>query len=201
MSVYIAIIHQGWIRPEFINWLLPLTRSGIPFHIGFHDKKPASHNRNLAVKEFLKTDYTHFLSVDHDVIPYKSPFDLLEEDKDVIGLPALVFQKGQFNWVVYNKDIKNQPFYNPVDISKEKGLIEVDIVGSGCILIKREVLEKVKAPFMREWNKEGTTEFGLDFMFCKKAKKEGFKIYCATEYRCEHFKEVGLNNFLTQQHG
>ena len=193
-KVFIAIVNQGWIRPEHVKWLLPLTKSGIPFHISFPNLKPASHNRNSSVLDFLKTDYTHYLSIDHDVIPDKSPFELLKEDKDIIGLPAKVIQKGQINWVAYNKDKGDNKYYNPADINGAKGLMNVDIVGTGCILIKREVLENVKAPFMREWNEDGTTGYGLDFLFCIKAKKQGYKIYCATDYKCEHFKELGLNS-------
>lgn len=195
-KVYIAIIHQGWIRPEHINWILEATRFKVPFELRYHDKKPASHNRNLAVQDFLKTDCTHFLSIDHDVIPTKNPFHLVKEDKDIIGLPARVFQKGMFNWVVYNHDDNNEGFYNPVDIRGKEGLIEADVVGSGCILIKREVLENIKAPFSRKWNEDGTTKYGLDFYFCIKAKEQGYKAYCAVDYKCEHFKEMGINQIL-----
>jgi len=194
IKVYISIINQGWILPQHINWVLPLTKFGIPFQLNYPNKKPATNNRNHDILDFLKTDCTHYLVVDHDVLPDKNPFELIKEDKDVIGLPARVIQKGQLNWVVYNEDKDNPPFYNPVDIRGKEGLLEVDVVGSGCLLVKREVFEKLEAPFARSWNKDGTQAYGTDFMFCRKAKEAGFKIYCAVDYKCEHFKELGLNN-------
>ncbi len=201
-SVYIAIINQGWMRPELNNYLMTLYQSGIPFKVTYPNLKPASHNRNIAVQKFLKTDYTHFLSIDHDVVPDKQPLDFMFSDKPIIGFPARVYQKGMFNWVAYDKDPVNPPFYRALDIDamkKEgaKGLLKCDVVGSGAILIQRKVLEKIKAPFSREWKEDGTQKFGLDFAFCRKAEKEGFEIHCAIDYTCEHYKEIGMNKFLS----
>ena len=73
-----------------------------------------------------------------------------------------------------------------------RGLLEVDAVGSGVMLIARRVLEKVKIPFERKWNDEGVPIKGLDFYFCDKAKALGFKIFVHWEYLCSHFKKVDL---------
>jgi len=197
-KVYVAIINQGWIKPELSNLITTMSHNKIPGMVTWHNRKPASHNRNIAVQEFLKTDCDYFLSIDHDVVPYKNPLELVREDKDIIGLPARVLQKGGLYWTVYNEDLLNPPYYKPVNIDDVNidDLLNCDIVGSGCILIKRKVLEKIKSPFSREWTEDGLQKFGLDFAFCRRAKKEGFKIYSATKYRCEHYKENGLNDIL-----
>ena len=202
-KVYIAIINQGWIKPEICLKLFEFSRMNIPFELKFHNDKPASHNRNQSVLDFLKTDCTHYLTIDHDIVPLKNIFELLEKNKDIIGCPALTIQKGSLNWTCYDK---SDDRYVAIDIDKMKkngikGLMECDIVGSGCLLIKRKVLEIVKAPFMRQWNDNGLAEFGLDFMFCRKAKKAGFKIYSAIDYICEHYKENGLTKFLNNIYG
>jgi len=79
-------------------------------------------------------------------------------------------------------------------------LLSVDIVGTGCILIHRRVLETLynkttngwDAPFTIELTKDGDSKYGTDFAFCIRAQKAGFKIYTTPQRICEHIKDVGL---------
>ena len=70
------------------------------------------------------------------------------------------------------------------------GLQEVDAIGTGCMLIKRKVLEALEAPFTRIWNKDGTMDTGVDFHFCEQAKAKGFKVWAHYDYLCNHFKAI-----------
>jgi hypothetical protein len=38
----------------------------------------------------------------------------------------------------------------------------------------------------------GTVTRGLDFAFCERARKQGFKVYAHYDYCCEHYKELEL---------
>jgi hypothetical protein len=73
-------------------------------------------------------------------------------------------------------------------------LLEVSVVGSGCLLMKREVLEKIKAPFHSEFDEDGILKYGTDFAFSRRAVEAGFHVYTTTHRRCEHFKKVGLSD-------
>ncbi len=57
-------------------------------------------------------------------------------------------------------------------------IIEIAHCGNGCILIKREVLEKIKFRYEEE--------FFDDMMFCKDAAKLGYKIYADCSVKCKH---------------
>ena len=116
-------------------------------------------------------------------------------DKDIVGSPAKIRQKRKLICVAYVRGV-GKDNYIPVDFNKiddpTAELLSVDIIGTGCILIKRKVLESIKAPFITEFDKDGVATYGTDFAFCKKAKRAGFEIYTTPQRICEHVKEVGL---------
>lgn len=78
---------------------------------------------------------------------------------------------------------------------KVPDLLEVDYVGAGCLLIKKEVLLALPPISPRdhwfEWNvnsydlpeKERMSE---DFKFCDHARAHGFRIYVDTSVQCRH---------------
>jgi hypothetical protein len=72
-------------------------------------------------------------------------------------------------------------------------LLKVDVIGTGCIIIARRVLEKLKAPFMEEVDESGIVTMGEDFAFCRKAKAADFEVFTTPKMRCEHWSEVGLH--------
>lgn len=82
---------------------------------------------------------------------------------------------------------------------KPNSLVEVDVVGSGCLLIHRDVLQRL--PPQRpgshwfDWrvNMQGLMPkeecLSEDFTFCSHARKHGYKIMVDTSVKCRH---VGL---------
>jgi hypothetical protein len=114
--------------------------------------------------------------------------DLVALDKDIVACPTRQYHEGQLYWVVMRAVDDGYQGY----LKKQRGLMEVDAVGTGCILIARRVLENIKGPFVREWNEDGTQRLGTDFAFCKRAKKKGFRVWAHWDYPCAHFKELNL---------
>ena len=151
----------------------------------------------MIVKRFLATDCTHLLMIDDDVVPLFNPCDLVFIDRDVVGAPALVRSEGQtMVWTAYSAHSSGAG-YSAIDIDSVDDMfdvIEVAIVGTGCIMVKREVLENVKQPFHSMFDDDGIQTYGTDFAFCKRATDAGYKVFTTTHRRCEHFKELGLSN-------
>ena len=56
-------------------------------------------------------------------------------------------------------------------------LLEVDRVGTHCLLIHRDVLEAVPEPRFERITPENSGATGSDYDFCNKARRAGFKIY------------------------
>lgn len=189
-KVYVAILTTGTVRKELalklISWLRNTSHD---VFVEFTEERPISHCRNNIVKKFLASDNQCLLMIDEDVVPSKNPLEMLKFDKDIVVAPAPIYQY-KVLWNVYRTD--NEGFWRSIEIDKEKNLIEISAAGTGCILIKRQVLENIKAPFERIFNKDGTEKMGLDLSFCKKAKERGFKIYASIEHKCSHYKTIDL---------
>jgi hypothetical protein len=78
--------------------------------------------------------------------------------------------------------------------NKETGIKEVGFVGHGLCLVKKSVYEKLEYPWyempiIRVGNK--AFEVGEDIAFCRKAAKEGFKIFVDCDNRIKHITEWG----------
>ena len=182
--------------------------------------------RNICVSNFLNGDYTHLLFIDSD-IEFKpdSIFKMLELNKEVISMP---YPMKTINWDSMHKRLNQIKDSNqlsklglmyPIKVENQNevtsvgGVIEVTASPTGCMLIKREAIDKmIKAyPELRidqptVLNGEPTTVknmynffdtyfdpvehkyHGEDFAFCMKWRKIGGKCYC---YVMDEITHVG----------
>ena len=118
--------------------------------------------RNYLVDEFLRTDYTHMMFIDSDI--HFDPNDviaLLALDKDVIGGP---YPKKSINWGNVAETARRNPDLNPKELENLVGEyvfnvvkgtqqfqvsdpLEVMEIGTGHMMIKRQVFEKLAEAF------------------------------------------------------
>lgn len=201
-KVYLAILNNGIMRPEMTATVIPAMQKtkGISLLWEHPDKtwaNPISSNRNKIVKRFLETDCDFLLMIDNDVVPLHNPCELVFADQDIIGSPALVRSAGKImTWTAYIPHDSGYG-YSAIDLDSYDDMfdmLQVAIVGTGCILIKRKVLETLKAPFHCEFDEDGVLTYGTDFAFCRKATQAGFKVYTTMHRRCEHFKTLGFSD-------
>lgn len=199
-KLYFALLNKGWLRREFSSVQLPamLKTEGVELLWESPEKTwghPIYSNRNAIVKRFLATDCDFLLMQDDDVVPLHNPAELVCADLDIIGFSTKVRQEnGRLNWVAYMEQ-EGMDGYFAVDLASSPtntDLLTVDVVGTGCILIKRKVLETIKAPFLVENDEDGIIKYGTDFAFCRRAKAAGFNIYTTRHRFCEHYKEMGM---------
>jgi hypothetical protein len=122
--------------------------------------------RNLCVGGFMETGHSHLLFIDADIdFSAKSIQAMIDKDKDVISVP---YPMKTFNWDKMYDNFKAGKIKNPQVLSMngntypmrlpdeenikiENGCIEVSHSPTGCMLIKRSVIEKMieKYPEMR----------------------------------------------------
>ena len=188
--------------------------------------------RNLCVAEMINhaDHYTHLLFIDSDIdFQSKTIFTMLEKDKDVIGCP---YPMKTFDWdktwrrmttkhrAINDKDDLSKAGYtfplkveDPQKIQVEDGVAEVTHAPTGCMLIKREVIEKMMKhyPELEIYQPtiiNGNTEkkdnmynlfdtlhdpktkryFGEDFGFCQRWSDMGGKIHV---YLKDYITHVG----------
>jgi len=170
----------------------------------FHD-----YSRNEQVREFLKTDCDVLWFLDSDVVP---PTDILDyfttyfEEWDLAGGVYPVFMSGNGKteprvvFTVYNGT--NGKGLSPANVPRS-GTALVDGIATGCLFIKRHILEKMAEPWF-EFKYDPTTRElieGEDLGFCKKVGALGYKFFVDYSKVCKHYKHVCLldvNNYAIE---
>ena len=197
-KILVTVPNMHWIHASVAQRLLMLQqdrRYRLSFQ--FPSNVPFENNLHHIIVSFLKGDCDYWLSIDSDNPPSDNPLDLVELDKDIIGLPTPIWHcTGNGERPVYLNAYKlaEDGAYN--EYQPQKGLQEVDAVGTGCFLMARRVFEHPslqKGCFTRTLYPDGRVEFGNDLSFCKRAKKAGFKVWAHFDYMCDHFNELSLS--------
>lgn len=188
--LHVDIVPIAWAFG--LRKLLPLDMPIMPV-----TGRPYDHARNSICQTALDHGFEYVFMLDSDVIPPPDTIPrLLAHRKPIIsgvyhrrspphGLPVMC-RNGQF--------LTQYP---------ANSIIEVDVVGAGCLLIHRSVLEQMQPSDPKrgrhwfDWKVdmahllppgEGMSE---DFVFCLKARKElGIPILVDTGIQCRH---VGLS--------
>ena len=128
--------------------------------VSFHLIKSSlvTQGRNLCVAGFLESNATHLLFIDSDIyFQAKSIFAMLKADKHIISVPyplktlmwEKAFNKMQQGKIKHPDDIRRALHTYPMkvpninNINLNKGVMEVTDSPTGCMLIKREVIEKM----------------------------------------------------------
>ena len=158
---------------------------------------PVDRVRNLICKRFLESDAEYLLMIDDDVVPPATVLDMARHGKDVVaGLCyAFIPQRGYYTaaYTPPGEDGK----YGRVGIGSDlegRGLLEVGLAGSACLMIHRRVLEQLAPPFFKtELDDDGLHIVDSeDFHFCRKAREAGFSIWLDTDQVCGHLKTVDM---------
>lgn len=144
--------------------------------------------RNILANNF-NGDYIFF--VDDDVIPPMNAIEkLYSHNKDIVA--GLYFSRREpfFPQIYETTKVEGKEQtgrYDAIFDIPQDQLIEVDACGFGCILIKKEVFDKLETPFFQFIpGTEKQLQVSEDYYFCKKAKDAGYKIYCDTSIKCKH---------------
>lgn len=148
--------------------------------------------RNNLVKSFLESDCTHLLQIDSDMIfSSNALLNLALRNVDIVG--ALYFMRyPPFSpcAVKFEGDTIHEFTVSELET---KELIEVSRIGTGLILVRREVFENVKYPWFLTRKKNGQVVMSDDYYFCDKAREVGYKIYLDTSVPCQHVTTAAID--------
>jgi hypothetical protein len=192
--------------------------------------------RQLCVSGFMESECTHLLFIDSDIsYNFKMIERMLNYNKEICLVPYPI--KGQDTEKVRNRILagsKLDPLLlgnqytmsveDPRNVKVDNGFIEVIRGPAGCMLIKREVIEKlikeypdytikqhtlidgklVTRNFMYNffdtyWNPEDKTYTGEDFWFCKLCRNIGIRIYALVDEYISHHGEYSYTGRLVDE--
>ena len=233
-KIFVAIPCHSEISIHTCQSLLVLQqecmRKGMLVSFSLMKSSLVQQGRNLLVSEFINDSmkYDYLLFIDSDIdFQASTIFKMIEKDKDLIACP---YPMKTFDWEKawrrLNKEAIDQAdhlsksgftfpikVHNKNEITVNDGVAEVSHAPTGCMLIKRIVIEKMMAHYPelrinqptivngKEAFKENffnlfdcvhdpkTKEFfGEDFGFCKRWTEMGGKVYV---YILDYITHVG----------
>lgn len=157
--MYGGMAHGLYIKSS-LDLQNTMTKYGIETKFSFlFNESLITRARNYLVDEFLRTDYTHMLFIDSDInYNAQDVLAMMALDKDVIGAP---YPKKAINWGNVAEAARKHPdmparelenlvgeyVFNVVKGTKTFSVtepLEVMEIGTGFMMIKREVFDKVK---------------------------------------------------------
>jgi len=170
------------------------------------------HARQMLINQFLKTDCDYFLNLDADIV-FLNNLDVIDElikcDKDIVG--GLYFYKKPPCLPVY-RPLDLQEIYEkegkfPLDykFNISNDLFEVNWLGNGLKLVKRNVIETIKnkisvpnLPMI--YKNEYISE---DWAFDQRSRESGFTVWINPKIKLGHlgsytYKE---SDFMEYQNG
>lgn len=145
--------------------------------------------RNQIVKNFLGTDFDYLYFWDADVALTNVGFlrSLLfagrSLDAAIVGGCYLIKdEKGEYACGMKdNSSIRN---FKIGELTKPQ---EVDVLGTGSMLISRAVFEKMADPWFETKDLANGQFMPEDYTFCLKAKNLGFKVAVDPRFETQHF--------------
>jgi hypothetical protein len=246
IKIYVATPVHSECSIHYTQALLKFQQccmmNGIMVSFSLLKSSLVTQGRNLCVANFLgdKMNYTHMLFIDSDIdFKFETIMKMLKFDKEVVATPypmkyihwEQIWERLQAGKIKTQDELMRAGFVFPVkmenmmndnkEVTVVNGLVEVSHAPTGCMLIKRQVFDKmieaypddridqativngeVKTnPYMYNFfdtvhEPESKKYYGEDFGFCKKWTAIGGKCYCYVDDFISHVGEYQYNGRL-----
>ena len=151
-------------------------KNNIEFTLDMMKSSLVTQGRNVCVAHFLNTDYTHLLFVDSDILFYpQSIFKMLSKNVEMCSIP---YPMKIINWDKVFDKYKNLPDMDtlqrdtsgnkfPVkikdsedDVTMVDEMIELNYAPTGCMLLQRQVFDKMIKEYPTRTIKQETVTDG-----------------------------------------
>jgi hypothetical protein len=212
-SVAVLIPHTGEVSSE---WALMMREFPLPMgsQLFMSRGMPIDVTRESMVNAAMSAGFEWLFFIDSDVILPKDALQkLLQDNLPIVSGLYKAKKPNGFFWAAWmqGKDPSGADAFVPVD--KWQGhLFEVDVIGTGCMLIHRKVIEEIKKKRpdlpLFFWTKERPDvvmdKFNIpmplmktvseDFWFCMLARSCGFQIVADGDVKCGHISMVKVTD-------
>ena len=222
-QVFSKMSELNYYAPKDFNWKFSTTTcQGV---------KGYDAARNSIAKVFLESKADYLMMIDQDMQPPENFFDIFQTETDIIA-PLLPTMKIDVDYTENSThfrlpycacrytDLDDIGTASGIEIEEGgQGIIDVDGVGFGCVLIKREVMEDKRMwypmsyrrpddhivtladhdppPIFRFHKKAfGGCDIGEDFDFCRRARLNGYTVKLDTRITMGHLKWLDLSHLF-----
>ena len=146
--------------------------------------------RNDIARNALKDGCTHLIMMDTDQVYHDQ--DLVRRFID--HRLDIVAGKIHRRWPPYEPILQRDGKHVPDEEIFAGGLVPVDGIGSGCMMIRTKVFAALDYPWYKvERDKYEEVTAGEDIYFCRKAKKAGFEIFVDCDVNIGHLTTIEVN--------
>lgn len=195
MRVHVMTPTRGTsVRPEhamFREWLFTHEKR-YDLWGRYVEGYPISDSRNKIVNAFLDDlDAQWLLMIDDDQAPTCNPLDYIGQDPDVLG----------FCYPTIRVNNPNPILWLPCLPEETAAPVRAEVVGGGCLLIARRVLEAVRPAFVNEFSDNGLLRHSEDVTFCRRAWAAGFIVWCVLDRPVMHWKIGEVLGLWSARHG
>ena len=208
-EVVLGIVSYNGVPPEvledYMKFAFYLGRRCQEYDFGLvvRSRREQYRSRNAIVTDFLgrNSEYLLMLDDDHIIDIHRSMEEktlvpsgrynfvgklvkFLEEDpiRGIVG--ALYYQRGGAYAPVMMHEREGQYFFlEHLEVAHRPQL--VDVTGGGCMLLRRELFDRIPSPWFRSETDAGV---GTDVQICKAARENGFQVWCDTSIEIGHIR-------------
>lgn len=200
-KVCLAVLKERSISyaDKVFDNLMQISAQGVPqINLNYSRTDLA---RNKIAQYFLRTSFSHVIMLDID---HKHPIDIVQKlsrwfilDKlegkgelQIVG--GLNFRRSDPHDPCCHLFGKGGKIYAPAQW--EEGLLQVAAIGTGSIMISREVFEEIQPPwFFNKYESVWDDVWpGEDMGFSMKAREYGFKMFVDTTLTSPHIGEYEI---------
>jgi hypothetical protein len=186
-KVILALAVQDTVKSKLLlSLIVALREADYDYDVAVSMGADLIGSRTRLVNQAKKLGGTHMLFLDHDMFLMPSPnmagkmvdpiTRALSHDKDVVGAPY------------HFRSLPLKTTSTPLsDMSDKKGLYRAQGLGTGFMLIKMSVFDKIEKPwFQFGRNAESELVYGEDWFFCQQCIKAGIEIWCDGGLNIKH---------------
>lgn len=200
---------QGAYLRSILSLLYLCNALNVPVGVStISNESLVQRSRNYIVDEFLRSDFTHLMFIDTDIVfNPEYVIAMLVLDQEVVGVP---YSSKTIHWetivkavhqnvssdqlcrVAGNLSFEKHPLY------LEKNLVEVDTLMMGFTMIKRQVLDKLRVAYPEHYYRPdhiGTPHFdgirNIQMFFSVEVDESSQTLLTEYEFFCQKWKAIG----------
>lgn len=198
-SLAICIPNYGQVSMPFVNSLAAQMHSlgidgydrvvmihGSASTGAFRARNQIMQSLALAEKQTgYKFEWTMWYDSDM-AFPSKTAQSLIRHNKDIVG--------ATYKRRAAPYEMLGRPLEGSSGDARLGELIEAGALPTGCLLIRREVFDSIKAPIWKVDIGDGLNCIGEDILFCNEARAAGYKVWLDTTLTSmvSHLAEIPL---------